>query len=187
MDHEKVNKCFGGISTNMLNVRKQLSKQIRGEKRSIKVLRTELKRRKHSLQRLSKQKTVVEENLRDLSDVRNDLACVTNDPVSPPTWTPSENESVGTSSSDDSDLVSCVYPYYMCMFASHSIALFFFVFYAILSFSYQESFNGRDVQKKCGKVKMEEDTKDKSFPEPPPPFVPGGTQVDLPEISGLIS
>ena len=128
MDREKVKKDFGDIFTNMLNVRKQLSKQIRGEKRSIKVLRTEVKRRKNALQRLSKQKMVVEENLRDLSDVQNNLACDTDDPVSPPTWTSSENESVGTSSSDDSDSVSCVYLYYAWISLSRSIALFSFCY-----------------------------------------------------------
>ena len=101
MDREKVKRDFEGISTNLISVRKQLAKQMSCERKSIKSLKTELKRRNFALRRLLRQKRVVETNMRNLSTVRNNLAFVTDDRVSMPTWTSSDEGSVAISSSDE--------------------------------------------------------------------------------------
>ena len=96
MNQEKGKEEFVGISSDLLSVSKRLSKQISSEKKSVKVLEAELKRRKYALGRLSKQKEVVEK-------VCKNLGHATNEHVTSPTRSSSsslsENELMGDESS----------------------------------------------------------------------------------------
>ena len=99
IDRDKVKKDFAGISSDLLRVRKRVSKQMSCESKSIRSLKAELKRRKHAKRRLAKQKKAIESNLHK---IHGSMAYITNDHVSTLTWSSdSDDKSAGTSSEDE--------------------------------------------------------------------------------------
>ena len=107
MDRRKVKSDFGGVSSELLHVRKELSGQIKRETRAIKETEKQMKRRKACVLRLAKQKAAIERTILNVSDIRNNLAFITNEKVPTPTWSSSSEESNDESSSGDcEELVS---------------------------------------------------------------------------------
>ena len=93
MDRRKTSSDFGAVSNNMIRVRKELSRQIRRENRLIKELEMQVKKRKQNLMRIEKQKRTVDRTIFSVFGIRNDLAFITNERVSEPTWSSSATES----------------------------------------------------------------------------------------------
>ena len=103
MDRGKVKSDFGGASNDLLHVRKELSWQIKRERREIKSMMKQVKRRKAGVLRLAKQKKAIEGTIVNISEIRNNLVFITNEKVPTPTWSSSSEESDLNSSSDECD------------------------------------------------------------------------------------
>ena len=103
MDRRKVKSDFGGVSDDLLHVRKKISRQIKRENRAIKEMETQVKRRKIGVRRLLKQKAVIERTIINVSGIRNSLAFITNEKVPRPTWSSTTEESDGESSNEESE------------------------------------------------------------------------------------
>ena len=97
---------FGGVSDDLLHVRKKISRQIKRENRAIKEMETQVKRRKIGVRRLTKQKAVIERTIINVSGIRNSAcvrAFITNEKVPTPTWSSTTGESDGESSNEESE------------------------------------------------------------------------------------
>ena len=110
MDRRKVKSDFGGVSGELLHVRKELSGQIKRETRAVKQAEKQVKRRKAAVLRLAKQKAAIERTIINVTEIRNNLAFITNEKVPKPSWSSSSEESNDESSSDEcEELVSILY------------------------------------------------------------------------------
>ena len=104
MDRGKVTSDFGGVSSDLLHIRKELSLQIKRETESIKEMENHVKRRKAAVLRLTKQKQAIERTIINVSDIRRNLVYITNEKVLDPTW--SSTSDLSALESNGEELVS---------------------------------------------------------------------------------
>ena len=91
MDRKKVRDDFRGLANDLISIRRDLSRQIKQESKTVRGLEIHVKALRKSVIRLQKRKKTVEQSIRSLSEIRNTLSFVTFENVEMPTLSSSSD------------------------------------------------------------------------------------------------